>query len=511
MTTIGSALNMLFSMRSPSITITSIVAQLVTYPVGVAWTKVMPNRVFKLGRLRFNFNPGPFNYKEHGLIVLMANASYGGGAGYFTDILQAQVAFYGINWGWGFALLLAFTTQCIGFGIAGLARKWLVEPASMIWPTNLVSTTFMYTLHDHSDTDPSKTNGWKISRYRYFFYVFIGSFCWYWFPGYIAQFLSVFAFATWIKPNNVTINKIFGGSSGMALIPLTFDWTQVAGYVASPLIPPWHAIMNTLIGMVIFFWITAAGIHFSGLWYSDYLPFSDSSSYDNTGSTYNVTRILTPEFTLDMAKYKEYSPLYLSTTFALCYGLSFAAITAVVVHVALFHGRELWQRLRVQNGELDDCHTKMMRKYDPIPWWWFMCVLVPCVGGSFAVIYGWPTEMPWWSLILAWIISAVWMVPIGMVQAITNIQLGLNVFTEFLVGYMLPGHPNAMMLFKTYGYITMTQGLAFAEDMKLGHYLKLPPRTMFFGQLVATLWCCIVQTAVFYCMFLDHVSCYALL
>jgi hypothetical protein len=37
---------------------------------------------------------------------------------------------------------------------------------------------------------------------------------------------------------------------------------------------------------------------------------------------------------------------------------------------------------------------------------------------------------------------------------------------------MQPGKPNAMMLFKTYGYITMTQGLAFTQDMKLGKLIK---------------------------------------
>lgn len=498
MTTIGSALNMLFSMRSPSITITSIVAQLVAYPIGVLWAMVFPDREFHILGCRFNLSPGPFNYKEHALIVLMANAAYGGGAGYFTDILQAQVGFYGFDWGWGFAILLGFTTQCVGFGLAGIYRAWLVEPASMIWPANLVSVAFMYTLHDHSETDPEKTNGWRISRYRYFLYVFIGAFVWYWFPGYIAQFLSVFAFATWIAPNNVNVNKVFGGFTGMSLIPITFDWTQVTGYVFSPLIPPWHAIMNTLIGMVIFYWITAAGVHFSGTWYAEYLPFSDSSSYDNTQSTYNVSRVLNPDFTLNLEEYKAYSPLYLSTTFALCYGLSFAAISSVVVHTALFHGRDVYQRLRAKEGELDDIHARMMRKYKTIPWWWFMAILIPCVGASFAVIYAWPTGMPWWSLVIAFLISAVWMIPIGMVQAITNVQLGLNVFTEFIIGYMVPGKPNAMMLFKTYGYITMTQGLYFAEDMKLGHYLKLPPRTMFFGQLFATLWSCVVQTAVFY-------------
>lgn len=116
----------------------------------------------------------------------------------------------------------------------------------MLWPRALVNTSFLYALHDHSKTDPTKSNGWSISRYRYFFYVFIGSFVWYWFPGYskwsqvlrnrngltvstVAKFLSVFAFVTWIKPKNVVINQLFGGWTGISLIPITFDWTQITG------------------------------------------------------------------------------------------------------------------------------------------------------------------------------------------------------------------------------------------------------------------------------------------
>ncbi|KAH0270374.1 small oligopeptide transporter, partial [Aureobasidium melanogenum] len=497
MTTIGSGLNMLFSLRSPSITITSYVAQLIVYPVGLAWDKVMPNRQYTTFGVKWNLNPGPFNFKEHAMIVIMANASFGTGVGYFTDILQAQRGFYKFNWGWGFGVLVALSTQCVGFGLAGLFSRWLVEPAPMIWPQDLVNCAFMYTLHDNSKTDPAKTNGWSISRYRWFFYVFLGSFLYYWFPGYIAQFLSVFAFPTWIAPNNVTVNKVFGGFSGMALLPITFDWTQITGYVFSPLIPPWHAIGNTLIGLVVFYWIVAAGVHFSGTWYADYLPFSTSSSYDNTASTYNVSRILAPQITLDLKKYEEYSPLFLSTTFALCYGLSFAAISAVVVHTVLFHGKFILDRWRRSRDDMRDVHQEMMDKYPKVPAWWYIVLLLICIGLSFATIYAYPTEMSWWALILAFIISFVWFLPIGFIQAITNVQLGLNVFTEFLIGYMQPGKPNAMMLFKTYGYITMTQGLAFTQDMKLGHYLKVPPKTMFMGQLIATIWSCIVQLAVF--------------
>ena len=161
----------------------------------------------------------------------------------------------------------------------------------MIWPQNLVSTTVFYTLHDHSPTDPSKAHGWSIGRYRYFLYVLLGAFVWYWIPGFIAPFLSVFAFATFIKPNNVVINQLFGGWTGVSLIPITFDWTQVTGYTLSPLVPPWFAIANTLIGMVIFFWFTTIALHFSGHWYAAYLPISDSNSWDNTGNLYNVSKI----------------------------------------------------------------------------------------------------------------------------------------------------------------------------------------------------------------------------
>lgn len=91
-----------------------------------------------------------------------------------------------------------------------------------------------------------------------------------------------------------------------------------------------------------------------------------------------------------------------------------------------------------------------------------------------------------------------------MIQAITNQQVGLNVITELIIGYALPGRPVAMMMFKTWGYITMAQGknlasvlrylrlmillpaLQFTSDFKLGHYMKIPPRSMFWAQVVAT-------------------------
>lgn len=531
MTTLGSGMNMLFSMRNPSIIITSLVIQLAAWPIGIAWQTVFPNRQFRVGKFKFNLNPGPFNMKEHTVIVVMANASFGAGQAYATDTLLAQRAFYGQDLGWGFSLMLTLSTQMVGYGLAGVLRRFLVKPgkktekfpvlsadfskAAMIFPFTLVNTSLFYALHDHSTTDPTKSNGWRISRYRFFFLVFLGSFVWYWFPGWIAQFLQVFAFVTWIKPNNVVINQLFGGVTGVSLIPMTFDWTYISAYIFSPLIPPWHAIANTLIGMVLFFWVTAISIHYSGHWWNAYLPMSDSNAYDNTGSVYNVTRILTPDYLFDEAKYKAYSPLFLSTTFSLSYGLSFAGIAAVIVHTALFHGREIYDRARASKADEEDVHTRLMRKYPEAPDWWYAVLLLIMLGLCFGTIYGYETHLTGWALVIALLIAAIWSIPIGMIKAITNIDIGLNVFTgkspfifpfvsttnlefppEFIIGYMQPGRPTAMMLFKTYGYITMVQAVYFIQDLKLGHYMKVPPRTMFMAQTIATIWSCFVQVAV---------------
>jgi len=53
-----------------------------------------------------------------------------------------------------------------------------------------------------------------------------------------------------------------------------------------------------------------------------------------------------------------------------------------------------------------------------------------------------------------------------------------------------------MMLFKTWGYIAMTQALTFASDLKLGMYMKIPPRSMFMAQVIATLIAGTVQLGV---------------
>ena len=52
------------------------------------------------------------------------------------------------------------------------------------------------------------------------------------------------------------------------------------------------------------------------------------------------------------------------------------------------------------------------------------------------------------------------------------------------MGLTMPGYPVANVCFKVYGYMSMSQAVAFLSDFKLGHYMKIPPKSMFLVQVI---------------------------
>ncbi|KAG8844060.1 hypothetical protein FRB96_003293 [Tulasnella sp. 330] len=480
-------LNQFFFFRYPSVTIGPLVAQLLSFPLGRALAIVTPDWSIFGARL----NPGPFSIKEHVLITIMA--SVGSGSAYATDVVAVQRVFYNQRWSFAYQWLITMSTQLIGFSIGGIMRRFLVSPPSMIWPANLVYAALFNTLHQAQYAGAGDRGG--MSRERFFTYACAFSFFWYFLPGYLFSALSYFSWVCWIAPNNVVVNQLFGVVHGLGGSLLTFDWSQIA-YIGSPLATPWWAEANVAAGFFFFFWVLTPILYYTNTWYGSYLPISSRGSYDNKGAEYNVTRILNHDSTLNMQEYKQYSPLFLSTVFALSYGLSFASITATAVHAYLYFRKQIWTQARRSLSEQPDIHARLMSKYKEVPEWWYGLVFITQFTFAVIALEVWHTQFPIYAFVVALLVAFVYSIPIGMIQAITNQQIGLNVITELIIGYWLPGKPLTMMLFKTYGYITMAQALTFASDMKLGHYMKIPPRTMFWGQVWATVIAGTVQLAV---------------
>lgn len=77
------------------------------------------------------------------------------------------------------------------------------------------------------------------------------------------------------------------------------------------------------------------------------------------------------------------------------------------------------------------------------------------------------------------------MLPFGFIFAMSGLPAGVNLVSEMLASWILPGKPLPVMMFKTIRQQTTTFGLLFAQDQKLGHYMKIAPREIFCIQVLS--------------------------
>jgi hypothetical protein len=61
-------------------------------------------------------------------------------------------------------------------------------------------------------------------------------------------------------------------------------------------------------------------------------------------------------------------------------------------------------------------------------------------------------------------LNLVFLVPMSYLYAISGTTQGLNVVTELIVGYALPGRPEALMFVKAYGYNINGQADNYTSD-----------------------------------------------
>lgn len=492
-TIIGAGTNQFFSLRYPGITISSLVAQLVSYPCGQFLAHVLPIYTINLGKLgSFRLNSDRnFNKKEHTLITIMANISFT--AAWATDVIQAQYI-YGSTAPAGYQILMVLTCQLFGLGVAGLMDNILVHDSHNYWPNNLANVALFETLH--SNPNPT-ANGWKITRLRFFVVVFTISFVYYFFPGFIFQALSYFTWICWIVPDNVVVNQIFGQVQGLGFSPITFDWSQISYANNSPLLIPISSHFNTILGWLLFYGILPLILYYRNIMDFGYLPISSSLIFDNKGQKYNGSRVLDPiTKSLDVSKYKEYSPPFLATTYAITYALSFAVLSSSVVHVILYHGKDIIQAFKGNHKK--DVHVRAMEKYNPVPKWWYIVLTIVVYGVTILTMEVYNTKFPVWGITIALLMVIVFILPIGIVYARTNINTNnMTTLAQLIAGYCMdPPKPIVSLTWKFYAFTGVFQGLNFSQDIKLGYYMKVPKRTVFWGQFFSCVIGALVQVGI---------------
>ncbi|XP_010090089.2 oligopeptide transporter 7 [Morus notabilis] len=329
-----------------------------------------------------------------------------------------------------------------------------------------------------------------LTRNQFFLVAFICSFAYYVLPGYLFSRLTSLSWICWIFPASILANQLGSGLRGLGVGAFGFDWSSISSYLDSPLASPWFATANVAVGFALMLYVIVPAAYWLNLYKAKTFPIFSDGLFTSNGQNYNVTAITDSKFHLDLDAYERQGPLHLSTLFAIAYGLNFACLTATIVHVILFNGRQMRELTKSAFQEKKmDVHTRLMRNYEQVPQWWFMSILfVNIVATIFTCqYYNGQLQLPWWGILLACGLAMFFTLPVGVIKATTNQTPGLNVITEYIIGYIYPGYPVANMCFKVYGYISMKQGIAFLQDFKLGHYMKIPPRSMFMAQVVGTI------------------------
>lgn len=486
--------NTYLMLRFPAPTISPILIIILGYPLGKLMAWLLPTKNYHLpqalGGHAFSLNPGAFNIKEHTVIAALATISIQ--PSYVINSLVAEETHFGRQsdhqlWA---DYLFTIAARVIGFGIAGGLQLFLVKPASMLWPQILAFTTILNTLHAEDDVYDK-----RMSRMKWFILLVCGSFVYHFIPAVFIKCLTMFCWLCWIKPWDRVLN-IVTGVNGMGLLSFTFNWGEIS-FFGSPMVAPWWSECNFFGGFMLFAWIIMPALYFTNTWASAYFPFAGHNAYDKFGDTYRQTAVLDPpDYSFNSEKFLNYSPLFLSIGFLVSYFGGFASITAVLFNMGFNHYNDILSALRFRKPEKPDIHAKLMRRYKNVPSWWyyttffisFLIILIVTDYVKFRIQVV--------AIIVSLLLPILYSLPSGFVYAMTGQMIGTNIIADVVGGYMTQGFPEAFLMFKTLSVQTLITCLTFTGNMKLGHYMKIPPRTMFVLQLVCTIVVGVTELAV---------------
>ncbi|KAG0263989.1 hypothetical protein DFQ27_001522 [Actinomortierella ambigua] len=455
-----------------------------SFYLGKLMARFLPTFKVTLFGQEMSLNPGPFNIKEHAAIGITCNA--GAAAAYAVDILATTDLFLNYRISAIGGILMIITTQCVGYGMAGLMRKYVVYPAEMVWWQNLIQVSFYNTMHNTDDYKKVRLIfGW--TRMKFFWIVCAITFFYQFIPQWMFPLLMYFDWVCWIKPFDRNIWAIFSSAQGGGAFALSFDWTSIQG---QSMYYPLYSQLCTYLGMIFNYWILVPIFWLNNIWGTRVFgrPLTPRLFFPN-GTIFDYKDFRTPDHSLDVERYDALGvKVTMAPMYALGFFMAFTALTSCISHIGFFHGRKIIRTFRaVLANKEEDVHTRMMKAYPEVPHWWYAVFYVVMAGLSIFCVEYYKLQLPWWGLIVALVLGFVLTLPIGIMNAVTGYGPGLSVISELICGYMLPGKPIANMVFKCYGEMAMYQCNLLLQDLKLGHYMKIAPRALLAAQLWGSL------------------------
>ncbi|EMD91812.1 hypothetical protein COCC4DRAFT_160685 [Bipolaris maydis ATCC 48331] len=465
---------------------------LMAYFLGKAWAKFLP-RGDRLEakwraeggvglaplyiRITSFFNHGDWNIKEHGITSITATSA--SIAAPSSQVFAAQEIFYSLPLSPVTVICSTISIGLFGYGICGFMRPICVWHVDSVYWSSLPTVKVLQGLHWQSVKNSKPL--------RWFWIAFSCMFVYEFFPAYIFPWLNSVSIpclaamhATGSKAAILT--NIFGGASnneGLGLFTLSFDWQ----YSALPLKLQLHQAAGFGVCMVVML-----AVYYGNAWNSRSLPFMSTRLLTQDGKAYPTTKVFV-DGVLDKSALATYGTPRLTGTFAYAMFMANAAIGALIAHIILFWGGDIARAFKsAKTGKFGDPHhAHMARHYREVPWWWYMIVLLVSFILGLIVVIKENITLPVWAYIVALLLGTFISPFSTTLYARFGNGIATNNLSKVIAGLMLPGHPIGNMYFAAWSHNVINSAVQLSMDLKLGEYLKIPPRVMFLTQIYGTL------------------------
>ncbi|KAI3915466.1 hypothetical protein MKW92_023548, partial [Papaver armeniacum] len=452
-------------------------------PIGKLMAATLPTEPIKIPGTKWTFsmNPGPFNMKEHVLLSILATS--GMDRPFSLSIVVIAKVFYHKKISFWASFLLVQTSQMIGYGFAGIFMNFLVESPYMWWPYSVLNVSFYRMLHE-VEQRPKR----QLTRLQFFILASVASFSYHIIPNYFFPSIAALSIVCWIWKDSVTAQQIGSGLHGLGVGSFSLDWSTITGYLGNPLVMPMFAVTNVMAGFILIMYIIAPIAYWTNAYDAKRFPFFSYGTYDINGQAYDVSQLVRDDLTLNQTAYNNYSMVYFCVFSVFSMGFQLGAETATLTHFVLFHARETLNQFKqaLKGGDqFNDVHNRLMKKYDPIPHWWFYTIIVSTIVLALlnSMLYGKQFELPYWGILLAYILPFILILPIGVITATTG-QDSINMLglSQLIMGWLYPGNPLANLSFQSYCTTTLSNSIGFISEFKSAHYMKIPPKSLFIAQ-----------------------------
>ncbi|OAA56290.1 peptide transporter [Niveomyces insectorum RCEF 264] len=494
------AMTQIYNFKPTIATISGTFVVLIAYFLGKAWAAVLPRGDLQLAKWRERhpddpdakpplririmnvINPGPWRLKEHAVCAITATSASNASAS--SMVFAAQNLFYDLPLSAATVVLSTISIGLFGYGLCGILRPiavWHVE--SVYWST-LPMVKTLQGLH-WQDVKSSRP-------LRVFWYSFLFMVAYEFFPAYIWPWLNSVSIPCLAAMHTTggraaVLTNLFGGAQnneGLGLFSITLDWQYITSFNTSL---PLTLQAHMAIGLFVCY-IVMLAIYYGNGWKSRGLPFMSTSLRNEDGSAYPVSKVFSAGI-LDESALQKFGIPRLAGSFAYALFIANAAIGALAAHCVFFWGGDTVRAFKdVRNKKYSDPHHAHMAKhYHEVPWTWYVLVLVVSFVLGIIVVTKENITLPVWAYIVSLLVGVFFAPFSTLLYARYGNGIATNNLSKMIAGLAIPGRPVGNMYFAAWSHNVISNAVNLSNDLKIGEYLKIPPRTMFITQIYGTI------------------------